>query len=106
MAKLRVNWAPDKLLTLDEVLGRPGYYFNAISGDIFRHEGHSETTERTAPEVERAEEAGIQPQEVESRIWLFLTDDLDLTEGDVRGLLRDGFNVRMADMGRLVSRVR
>jgi hypothetical protein len=43
---------------------------------------------------------------VESRIWLFLTDDLDLTEGDVRGLLRDGFNVRMADMGRLVSRVR
>lgn len=106
MAKLKVNWAPAELLTFEEVLAKPGWYLNGISGDIYRHEEHPATTERDAWVIQRAQDANIQPQEVESRIWLAITDDLDLTEGDVRGLLRDRFNVRMADQGRLISRLR
>lgn len=103
MAKLRVNWAPDKLLTFEEVLKQKGYFLNAVSGTIYRHVDHPPETEANVGAIERAEDGGLQPNEVESRIWLMITDDLDLTEGDVRGMLRDIFHVRMEDQGRLVS---
>lgn len=101
--KLRVNWAPDKLLTFEEVLARDGYYFNALSGNIYRHEGHPAATEENVGAIARAVEAGTAPVQIDPRHWLFITDDLDLTEGDVRGMLHDVFNVRMEDVGRLVS---
>lgn len=104
MAKLRVNWAPQELLTLDEVASKPGYYLNAISGDIYRNEGAPEATVENAEAVEITEAEAIPEGEVNSRIWLAITDDLDLTEGDVRGMLRDVFNLRMEDQGRFVSR--
>lgn len=100
--KLRVNWAPDQLMTFEEVLVEPGYYLNCVSGDIYRHEGHPEATERFVGALQQAAEEGRNT--VETRIWLKITDALDLTEGDVRGLLRDTFNVRMEQQGRLVSR--
>jgi hypothetical protein len=103
MAKLKVNWAPDKLLTFEEVLQKQGYFLNAISGDIYRHVGHPPKTAENAAVIQEAEDEGLQPTEVESRIWLHITDDVDLTEGDVRGMLRDMFHVRMEEQGRLVS---
>lgn len=100
--KFKVNWAPDKLQTFEQVLKRPGYYLNAISGDIFRYDGSvpEETTEN-AGRIQQAFDQGI--TEVSPNIWLFITEDLDLTEGDVRGMLRDLFQVRMEDQGRFVS---
>lgn len=103
MAKFKVNWAPDKLMTFEEVLQKKGYFLNAISGDIYRHVDHPPETEANVAAIERAELEGSQPVTVESRIWLMITDDVDLTEGDVRGMLRDVFHVRMVDQGRLVS---
>lgn len=103
--KLRVNWAPDKLLTFEEVLKRKGYYFNALSGAIYRHDGHPAATEENVGAIERATEAGTAPVDFDPRHWLLITDDLDLTEGDVRGMLHDVFNVRQEDVGRLVSTV-
>lgn len=103
MAKLKVNWAPDKLLTFEEVLQKQGYFLNAISGDIYRHVDHPPETEANASVIQEAEDEGLQPTEVESRIWLEITDDVDLTEGDVRGMLRDLFQVRMEDQGRFVG---
>lgn len=103
MAKLRVNWAPQRLLAFEEVVRKPGYYFNTVSGDLYRHEEASEATLRDVPLIERAERLGLQPQAVASRIWLAITDDLDLTESEVRALLRDGFHVRMVDQGRLIG---
>lgn len=104
MAKLRVNWAPEKLLTLDEVVAKPGYYLNAISGDIYRNEEPSEETVENAPVVEIAEAAHTAASDVDARIWLPITDDLDLSEGDVRGMVRDVFNLRMEEQGRFVLR--
>ena len=103
MAKLKVNWAPDKLLTFEEVIQKQGYFLNAISGDIYRHVSHPPETEANVGVIQEAEDEGLQPTEVESRIWLEITDDVDLTEGDVRGMLRDLFHVRMEEQGRLVS---
>jgi hypothetical protein len=103
MAKLKVNWAPDRLLNFEEVIQKQGYFLNAMSGVIYRHVGHPPQTEANVGAIERAAEAGLQPTLVDSRIWLFITDDVDLTEGDVRGMLRDLFHVRMEDQGRLVS---
>ena len=106
MAKLKVNWAPDKLMTLDEVLEQPGYYLNAISGDLFRYDGNApEATRRDAEAISRAMEEGTAPTLVSDRIWLLITDDLDLTEGDVRGMIHDVFHLRMQEQGRLVSTV-
>ncbi|MFP5502107.1 MAG: hypothetical protein ACLGIN_06430 [Candidatus Sericytochromatia bacterium] len=106
MAKLKVNWAPDKLQTLDEVLEQPGYYLNAISGDLFRYDGNaSEATRRDAEAITRAMAEGTAPTLVSDRIWLLITDDLDLTEGDVRGMIHDVFHLRMQEQGRLVSTV-
>ena len=102
--ELRVNWAPERLLTFEEVLARPGYYFNAMSGDLYRHEQHPAATERNAPAIAKAHAEGR--AHVEPAIWLFVTDDLDLNEGEVRALLRDAFNVRMEAPGRLASRVK
>ena len=103
MAKLKVNWAPDKLLTFEEVLERQGYFLNAVSGDIYRHVNHPPETEANAGVIAEAEDEGLQPTEVQSRIWLEITDDVDLTEGDVRGMLRDTFHVRMEEQGRFRS---
>ncbi|HEY9722851.1 MAG TPA: hypothetical protein V6D47_12630 [Oscillatoriaceae cyanobacterium] len=103
--KLRVNWAPEKLLTLEQLLEQPGWYFNAVSGDIFFYDGEvPQATRDNAGAIQRAYEQGAQAVEVQPNIWLFISDDLDLTEGDVRALLRDAFQVRMEDQGRLVSR--
>lgn len=101
--KLKVNWAPDKLLTFEEVLQKRGYFLNAISGAIYRHTEHPPQTEVNVAAIRMAEAQGLQPTEVASRIWLMITDDVDLTEGDVRGMLRDVFHVRMEDQGRLVG---
>ena len=100
--KLRVNWAPDQLLTFEEVLMAPGFYLNAISGDIYRHADHPAATERYVGAIQEYADQG--KATVDTRIWLKITDDLDLTEGDVRGMLRDVFKVRMADQGRFVER--
>lgn len=103
MAKLRVNWAPDKLLTFEEVLQKRGYFLNAISGAIYRHVDHPPETEANVVAIRQAQEAGVQPTEVESRIWLEITDNVDLTEADVRAMLRDVFQVRMESQGRFVG---
>ena len=103
MAKLKVNWAPDKLLTFEEVLQRQGYFLNAISGDIYRHVSHPPKTAENVAKIREAEAEGLQPTQVQSRIWLEITNDVDLTEGDVRGMLRDLFHVRMEEQGRFVS---
>ena len=92
-------------LTLEQLLEQPGWYFNAVSGDIFRYDGDvPQATRDNAGAIQRAYERGAQAVEVQPNIWLFVSDDLDLREGDVRALLRDGFQVRMEDQGRLVAR--
>ena len=47
------------------------------------------------------------PTEVPVRLQqvVLITDDLDLTEGDVRGMIHDVFHLRMQEQGRLVSTV-
>lgn len=103
--KLRVNWAPEKLLTFEQLLDQPGWYFNAVSGDIFYYDGDvPQATRDNAGAIQRAYDRGVHATEVPPNIWLFITDDLDLDEGDVRGMLRDRFQVRMEDIGRLVTR--
>jgi hypothetical protein len=100
--KFKVNWAPDKLKTFEEVLARPGFYLNGISGDIFRFDCDvpPETTANVG-RIQQAFDDGL--TEVDPNIWLMITDDLDLTEGDVRGMIHDVFNLRMEEQGRLVS---
>ena len=100
--KFKVNWAPDKLRTFEQVLERPGYYLNGISGDIFRYDGDvPDVTIQNAKRIQQAFDQGV--TEVDPNIWLLITEDLDLTEGDVRGMIRDVFHVRMEEQGRLVS---
>ena len=99
---LRVSWAPDVLKTFAEVLLEPGYYFNAVSGDLYRHEHHPEATERYVGAIQQAADEGR--ASVETRIWLKVTDDVSLTDATVRAMLRDGFGVRTKAPGRPVSR--
>lgn len=100
--KFKVNWAPDKLRTFEQVLEQPGYYLNGISGDIFRYDRDvPDETLDNAGRIQQAFDQGV--TEVAPNIWLLITEDLDLTEGDVRGMLRDVFHVRMEEQGRFVS---
>lgn len=103
MAKLRVNWAPARLMTFEEVLEKPGYYLNGISGDIYRHDEVPQATVESVATIEKHSKEGGHDLEVDPYIWLFITSDLELTEGDVRSMLRDYFQVRMEDQGRFVS---
>jgi hypothetical protein len=102
MAELKVNWMPEKLITFEELLKRPGYYLNAISGDIYRYDEVPEATQASAGAIQRAYEQG--ETQVDPHIWLFITDDLDLSEGDVRGVLHDQFRLKKADQGRFLTR--
>lgn len=102
MPRFKVNWAPDKLVTLEEAAKRPGYYLNAINGDILRFDADPPSDPEDLAAIRRTF-AGEDCKDTDP-IFLLVTDDLDLGEGDVRGMLHDSFELKKADQGRFLTR--
>lgn len=97
MARLNVQWVNDSyFLSFPEIACRPGYYLDVLTGDIFRNGGHfTEANARILDRHAEDEALGRKP-------FLFITEDLNLTLGEVKELAARRFGLEVKAFGKLV----
>lgn len=97
MPRLNVQWVNEAdFESFPEIMCRPGYYLNVLTGDIFRNGGHF--TEANARILDRH---GEQPS-LGRKPFLLISEDLNLTLGDVKAQAAKRFGVPVRDLGKLV----
>lgn len=97
MARLHVQWVNDAdFQSFPDIACRPGYYLDVLTGDIFRNGGHF-----TAANTRILDRHGDDPA-LARKPFLLISEDLDLTLGDVKEEAARRFGVQEAELGKLV----
>ncbi|HEY9855952.1 MAG TPA: hypothetical protein V6D05_09465, partial [Stenomitos sp.] len=97
MARLNVQWVNEAdFLSFPEIACQPGYYLDVLTGDIFRNGGHF-----TAANARILIRHGDDPA-LGRKPFLLITENLDLTLGDVKEAASKRFGVPLQDLGKLV----
>lgn len=97
MARLNVQWVSEAdFRSFPDIACRPGYYLDVLTGDIFRNGGHF--TDANARILDRH---GEDPA-LSRKPFLLITENLDLTLGEVKEEAAKRFGVRSQELGKLV----
>lgn len=95
--KLNVQWVNKAdFQSFPDIACRPGYYLDVLTGDIFRNGGHF--TDANARILDRL---GDEPA-LGRKPFLLVTENLDLTLGQVKELAAKRFGVPVDEIGKLV----
>ncbi len=97
MAKLNVLWVNDAdFKSFPDIACQPGYYLDVLTGDIFRNGGHF-----TDANTRILDRHGDDPA-LARKPFLLITENLDLTLGDVKAEAARRFGVDQHELGKLV----
>lgn len=100
MARLQILWVQDQdFLSFPEIAGRPGYYLDVLTGDLFRNAGHFTEANRRILSHHRS---GSPEDPLNRKPFLLVTPDLHRSLEEVKELAATRYGVSVELLGKLV----